>query len=62
MQQFAGQSGHYNQIMVGQSYSAIMMDRFHKANVILPAIDQRDILEENPNFNNGKTSGPVHQH
>ena len=44
------------------SFTQIMHERWHRANIGLPEIDQKDIQEENPHFNHGKKVSPDHQH
>jgi len=39
-----------------------MHERWHKSNNLMPQIDIKDIVEENPNFNQGKKTCPEHQH
>ena len=39
-----------------------MHDRWLKSLKAIPEVDRKDIMEENPSFNNGATSCPRHQH
>lgn len=39
-----------------------MHDRWLQANTLLPQVDQKDIFDECPRFNQGKKSCPEHQH
>jgi hypothetical protein len=42
-------------------YTKIMLERWNKSNLILPLVDQKDINEECPIFNQGKKAHPEHQ-
>ena len=42
------------------SFTQTMHERWHKANMVLPECDIKDIMEENPNFNAGKKISPEH--
>lgn len=39
-----------------------MFERWQKVNEDIPQVDQMDILNECPLFNNGKKVSPEHQH
>ena len=45
-----------------KNFMQIMHERWHKSNNLMPQIDIKDIVEENPNFNQGKKTCPEHQH
>lgn len=45
-----------------ENHTYQMFERWHRANNILPQIDVKDIVEENPNFNCNKKTCPDHQH
>jgi len=42
-------------------HTKIMLERWNKSNLILPLVDQKDINEECPIFNQGKKAHPEHQ-
>lgn len=44
------------------NFTSIMQERWHRSNNLLPQIDMKDIVEENPTFNHGKKTCPEHQH
>ena len=64
------QSNNSNKSMSGEhlheenkaNFTKIMQDRWTRANAVLPLLDNKDISEEHPRFNNGKKFSPEHQH
>lgn len=47
---------------IKMNFTPVMLERWHRSNNLLPQIDLKDIVEENPTFNNGKKTCPEHQH
>ena len=45
-----------------QDYTAIMKERWLRANILIPEMDQKDIIEESPIINPAKNNMPKHQH
>jgi hypothetical protein len=57
-----GSGGRKNEELSKSNYTATMHERWHKANAGLPDIDKKDIVEENPVFNQLRKCAPGHQH
>ena len=58
----SSEDGSANRQKETSNYTKTMHDRWIQSNSKLPLIDQKDIFEEHPVFNNGKKKVPDHQH
>lgn len=60
--QLSSEDGSANRIKEASNFTKVMHERWLQSNSKLPHVDQKDIFEEHPIFNNGKKKVPDHQH